>query len=913
MATQAEMYDAYIAGALESEHTYEQIKLLCTGSREEAKEELERLQIEEDWDVDLDGWAEYVSSYGAKHPKPFVVEPVVLGNHRRPQGSKPGTGRTSCWRRLREKLFEDGYSARSVANIEAGATETWMCLADRTEPDNPVKGLVFGSVQSGKTSNMEALVSMAADSGTNVFIVLTGVIDSLRVQTRDRFERDLRNTEAIAWTHLDFSGRDRAFKPSQLKLNAEGQYLHPDRYVITCLKNATRLRSLLRWLYRDPGYTSRMRVLVIDDEADQASPNTAEILDPEDAEVYEQERKAINGLIVNLVNGKGANGEEPMRHFASMNYVSYTATPYANVLNERPGESLYPKDFIQSLQDSDEYFGANVIFGNPEYLDEDGEPACPGLDVVRAVPKCDEDEWKAARKAKKAACPASLIEAVCWFLCTASALRLRGHRKPVSMLVNTSSKVADHFVDRDTVESILAEPIESLLARCGHVYDRERARFTYEDLSRDFSRYGALDRVQRSLPEFDEISDGIRLLVSEVVPISIGDEGAMSYSRGINLCVDNCKAKAESPEGTTLRVIYPSGDQLAAMREAPAFIVIGGNTLSRGLTLEGLCCTYFTRGVTQADTLMQMARWFGYRRGCELYQRIWLTADSLVKYRALARADMELRREIQRFSENHLRPERLGVKVSAMHDIARFMPTAKNKMQMASGCTFDFTGCSFETTIFDPAEAALSAIIGLAERFIASLGAKANAEVGAGAVVWRGVPSDEALAFIKSYTYPEGCEREIPREFLDNVGKDGRYGSWNVAVAGKRNAPSGTWVVGCTELPRVERSRIPGEGLVDIGSMRSGPDALVDVREAVLTPEQRKLLKSRTDIVANRARLGMDRTPLLLIYRIDKDSAASGKRRPLGTPQDVIGISVIVPGDRHAGGATTAYAIDVER
>ena len=86
MATQAEMYDAYIAGALESEHTYEQIKLLCTGSREEAKEELERLQIEEDWDVDLDGWAEYVSSYGAKHPKPFVVEPVVLGNHRRPQG-----------------------------------------------------------------------------------------------------------------------------------------------------------------------------------------------------------------------------------------------------------------------------------------------------------------------------------------------------------------------------------------------------------------------------------------------------------------------------------------------------------------------------------------------------------------------------------------------------------------------------------------------------------------------------------------------------------------------------------------------------------------------------------------------------------------------------------------------------------
>ena len=52
-------------------------------------------------------------------------------------------------------------------------------------------------------------------------------------------------------------------------------------------------------------------------------------------------------------------------------------------------------------------------------------------------------------------------------------------------------------------------------------------------------------------------------------------------------------------------------------------IVIGGDKLSRGLTLEGLTISYFTRSSNTYDTLMQMGRWFGFRPGyldaCRLY------------------------------------------------------------------------------------------------------------------------------------------------------------------------------------------------------------------------------------------------------------------------------------------------------
>lgn len=196
---------------------------------------------------------------------------------------------------------------------------------------------------------------MAADYDWNFFIVLSGTIDNLRKQTRDRFRKDLQNSEGVLWRVLDFTSEDRRFGAENLKLNPlSGSKNFSQRYVTVCLKNRKRLENLIDWLYEDPKRTCKLRVVVIDDEADQASINTAEIT-PEE----EQERCAINQLICNLVNGKKSDGSSPETSFQAMNYVSYTATPYANAFMKDGIDSF---SFPDGMTDGQKYkqFGNSV-------------------------------------------------------------------------------------------------------------------------------------------------------------------------------------------------------------------------------------------------------------------------------------------------------------------------------------------------------------------------------------------------------------------------------------------------------------------------------------------------------------------------------------------------------------------------
>jgi len=143
------------------------------------------------------------------------------------------------------------------------------------------------------------------------------------------------------------------------------------RYFTVCLKNSRRLRNLIEWMRHDQNKLRQMKVLVIDDEADQASINTADI--------SEDERKVVNDLIVKLVEGEPLDGRGIRGDARAMNYISYTATPYASFLNESAPESLYPRHSIWALPTSDEYFGPRQIFG----YQEDENP--DGLDIIRTV------------------------------------------------------------------------------------------------------------------------------------------------------------------------------------------------------------------------------------------------------------------------------------------------------------------------------------------------------------------------------------------------------------------------------------------------------------------------------------------------------------------------------------------------
>lgn len=916
------LYNAYIVERVEEGWSYAFVKMFGKESHEEAFEELKYLQDVEYWDYELslEDWGVYVDRFCMNNPRPFTpgsatVAETTLAKY------KPRRDPDSAWRCLRAS-FQQSMSDLSVCNIEHSACEVLNQLKDNTLEKPPVKGLVFGSVQSGKTSNMEALMCMAADEGWNVFILLSGTIEALRQQTRLRFMRDLPSTASIGWHYIDLSGDHKKWSVSNMNLNAEGSATYGARYVITCLKQKGRLAKLIDWLYGDPARTKRMRIVVIDDEADQASVNTAPILDGEDAEEYEQDRKAINQLICRLVNGERVDGSRPSTAFRAMNYISFTATPYANVLNEKSEESLYPKDFVHSLVDPKEYFGCNVIFGNNECLDEQGETMCPGLDVVRIVGDDEVAIMKQVHEDKAWGIPAGLKDALTWFLCAAAVLRVRGYKKPISMLMHTSSRTADHYTDYELIKDYLErEPREALLDQCKRIYEYETSRFGYQHLEEDFSSYGLLDQVDQDVVPFEEIADEIASLASCVgSPMELGGDEGFRYSEGINLCIDNCKANRSKGGGVHLRLVYPTKEELKGMEKAPVFIVMGGNTLARGLTLEGLVCTYFTRCVTQADTLMQMARWFGYRAGYELLQRIWLTSDARKKYRELSRADMDLKQEIARFAEMGLRPGRLGIKVSSMPNVAKFTTAAKNKMQLASFAEYDFTGVSYELTQFDSDESILKQNAEQSLQLLTEASSVAMPEKGIDATVWRSVPASSVVSYLRGFSISEesSLHEDVPQliAWLDGLDPE-TFPLWNIAVAGKEDAPSGSWsVAGVSGLRRVERTREESDAVcVNIGSLRDGIDAICDVERSRLSSKQlavlEKVQKERKGVIEARALLGLENIPLLLIYRVDRLSKPrkrkNSHRVELGVDFDLFGFSVVLPGNKKASKETKLW------
>ena len=614
-------------------------------------------------------------------------------------------------------------------------------------------------------------------------------------------------------------------------------------------------------------------------------------------------------MIVNLVNGRKSDGSIPDTKFQAMNYIAYTATPYANVLNEAPGESLYPKDFICTLPEAHEYFGAKVIFGNDE---ED----CPGLPIVRNIPISEEIELKKLHKGERVGLPASFQRAIAWFLCAAAVQRNRCYKKPISMLIHTSAIQNYHFAVYEQVQYWLRHNAD-ILNLCRSVYEEEINSVTVDDLRHANPEYGFLDQIDTDYPSFDELCDEINRLLSDIRNIELGEDKRLEYGDGIHLCVDNCRANKAAEEGTYLRIVYPTDAQLAQMDKAPIFIIIGGNTLSRGLTIDGLLCTYFARTSNLADTLMQMARWFGYRKGYELLQRIWMTASAVERFEALTKIDMDLKREVERFMKKGVSPAQFGPRIRNIPEIAKFRITSKRKSQLAEYDDFDFCGDSYETTDFEDNDWLINNLE-LASEFVDVLNSccEPRRSDAAKAWVWDNVSySTIKNEFLGKYIISQysSLYKNLPYfgQWIDAMNSEGKYLRWNVAVIDGDNRERPWMIKDDKATGLIERSRKIDKiardvKWIDIGSLRSGLDALCDINEELLTPEQqihfRAVCKSRKDIISERCEFGLEDKPLLLIYRIKKDGGIPQKRSEKSREQmnvqcDIIGISIIVSGD----------------
>ena len=913
----------WVATKIQEGFTWADVRNLCVAP-DQVEAEFNRLRyftLEIPISMELDDWRNFIAEIEGDYSP--IVEMYGISASGNGNTLPVPTDSGSAWVRYKNNLLgtytgKSKMSEAAVSLVERNSHWILNHIKRDTRAAGAVKGLVMGSVQSGKTANMIGLVSMAAHYDWNFIIVLSGTIDNLRKQTRDRFYDDLTQSGGVSWHILDHTSdpaymMDIKTKESllleDLKLNSfqddksEGIWMH--RYVTVCLKNSTRLRNLIKWLQAKPQRAAKLRILVIDDEADQASVNTRKMMG--DMNEDELERTAVNQLIIDLVNGRDYEGAPSKAPFQAMNYISFTATPYANVLNEAYAASLYPRSFICSLPESNEYFGARAIFGSKE----DGIHT--GLNIVREVPSSEIKALKNLHSGGAGTIPEEFQKAIAWFLCSAAILRLRGHKKSISMLIHTTALQTGHFEEYEVLKNWFRRETAngSVLKLCRSVYEIEKDEFTLEDLAEGYPDYGRLAKVNPQFPDFDEIEPEIKLLLSNIENVMMGEDKQPQYhENGIHLCVDNCKANKVAEEGTYLRVVYPSSDQLQAMSKAPVFIVMGGNTLSRGLTIDGLVCTYFARNSNQADTLMQMARWFGYRSGYELLQRIWMPLDVRKKFELMEEIDEKLKSEIEDFMKKGRSPAQFGPKIMNSAKITKFLLTSKNKAQNMVDCELDFSGESYETTDFMDDQNKLASNIIVTEAFLKKIGTSEVSAVRDSAYVWRDVPVTTILNdFLENQKYHifdcSSLSSHIPNfiSWLKQMNADGRYLKWNVAIAGDKKA-TGRWIVDEANVGKITRTKKKphADGYIDIGSLRSGRDILCDVQKDKLTHDQIVLftsaMQSGKNLISVRGAVGLEDVPLLLLYRIDRDQGKDTKtREKLDSSEDIIGFSIIVPGE----------------
>ncbi len=822
---------------------------------------------------------------------------VVVGIEETEPGIKvPASAKTS-WQLYKKHLLDQSWKKTAVSNIETSALKTLRHM--RLKSSIPVKGLIVGHVQSGKTASMAGLIAMAADHGWNLFIVLTGTLENLRVQTRDRLFDDLVRPGNLSWRLINQPSHNSPPEYQARNMNfTDGSN---DRHLIVCLKNPTRLAGLIRWIKELQAGMDNLRIVIIDDEADQAGINTAD--------VSSDDRTRINGLIVELVN----------LSTQSVNYIAYTATPAANFLNEGPGEGLYPENFIIALKQSDEHFGPVQIFGNS---DSGQEP----LGIVRKVSTTDVDLVNAVYEGDISSIPKSLEDSVLWFLCCVAAMRYRGFSRPVSMLVHTSSRQSHHSGVDDAIKSLLeryatqygATP-KSFKRHAKECWERVTSNLNIADFETRFPMYGRLEEIE-AYPDFDDIYPEFESLLAEVTAIQLDKEGALSYHRGVHICVDNCANNGINDENEIRRLFYPRSAAKGGPNFATAFIVIGGGTLSRGLTIENLVSTFFLRGSAQADSLMQMGRWFGYRKGYELLPRIWMPDETLEKFEFMAQAEEDLRDELERCEHQGTKPSEFGPRVRVNPRINWLRPTAANRMQLAIGANYDFSGVNRQTTLFH--NGAGSGDIHrrnfeFTNGFLRTCGKSTRG--GFGSQVWRHVPIGDVSEFLRNFTFHPSSQffSDVSPflAWLKEHAKAAGFDKWNVVVAGTHDKKGDGWSLPTGSVGRVTRTRLGpmrSDGAVSIGALRDPRDLLADLAgEVVKAPSGQPFTNKY--IEKTRKDHGVGHLPQLLLYLIDKnskpqtqatDKAPDGSelpisekaRQPLEAQEDIVGVSIWLPG-----------------
>lgn len=710
--------------------------------------------------------------------------------------------RWKFWERYRSYLIRQQLPQPAINSLNRITDRILdLCGNPAKEGKFDRRGMVVGDVQSGKTGNYTGLICKATDAGYKVVIVLTGLNNNLRSQTQIRLDEGFigkisvpigeTSSRVIGAGQIDPSAivdwATNRTEKGDFNWKTMSQFgVHPGGrpLLLVVKKNASVLNGVIEWIrltansndHGRPRFTD-MPLLVIDDEADNASVDTRPQSFTDGVADADHKPTAINSKIRQIVSS-----------FDQVSYVGYTATPFANIFIHPDAETgkefqdLFPRDFIVNMPTPDNYIGASRIFGyvredleGNEDEDVSGLPDLivpvedhagslsrretlgwmPPVHKVFHVPLVNGDDI----------IPDSLLTAMRCFALVVAARRERGQgRAHNSMLIHVTRFQA-------VQKRVIAQVQEAL-----------------DTLANDV-RYGG----KAGLAPFRELWE------TEFEPIT----------RGLNLVdcppvawLDLEVALRATVSSISVREINGSSadvlDYDLNKDQGLNVIAVGGDKLARGLTLEGLSITYFLRGSTMYDTLMQMGRWFGYRQGYLDLCRLFTTQDHIDWYGHIAQANDELRREFDRMEAISATPTQFGLRVRRHPSLT---VTSRAKMRHGTELQVSFAGDISETTVFSTTPRILEKNHVAASDFLGRLvddnithipdpeqpRPSGRMNRWKGSHLWTGVPADYVLSFLDMFSTHEDAARAnapVLAKYIREQVRRGELVGWNVLLVG---------------------------------------------------------------------------------------------------------------------------------
>jgi hypothetical protein len=734
--------------------------------------------------ISLDDFKSKVREFTVEKDPPKVLKEIYIDPWLEPVWR---SNEKANWNNYKMALEADG-KEKLVSQLDADTFAILdSCYNPKTKGQWERRGLVYGHVQSGKTANYIGLANKAFDVGYKIVIIFTGMTEDLRKQTQDRVNYGIigknEHSEKYGIGKLTSHKSDSIKGATNIFLDLNSKNVQTlitnlsldQNIVFVVKKNVAVLNSLIKWLNKksiaqNPNQYKILDTpfLIIDDEADNASIQSLskkdyqleqdaleikEIEDIDEADLTPVQLKILEDAKNKTIKAINRNIRICLSLIAQKSFVAYTATPYAVISQRSEGiekeweienvkyvidenSDLFPEHFIIPLEPSPKYMGIEKIFGSERKK---------GLPVIVTIPEQDKLNFPIGRNSIYSfeTIPESLEDAIIHFIVAIFVRESRNQKQHNTMLVHTS-----HQVDKI---DYLAHKIENYLLT---FKDRIKTNVSLKTKFQD-----QLEIVRsNSKNKLFEIHFDLNL-EKYTVPNEITNDHIYSIIDKIALVSYHSKEKDPSLKHFNHKLTYPNLER--DPEETRVFIVVGGNRISRGFTLEGLSTSYFVRESGTQDTLYQMGRWFGFRIGYEDTIMICLPNDQIAWYRDILNLELELRDDLAQMNEREMTPSMWEIKMVNSKSFESLNKKLKlcdeNKLRNTKKKKLSFGGTNQMTKHFKRSNLIQESNLNLTKEFIDRL-AKGNNFVensllheGSPNINFQNIPVSEILSFLSKF------------------------------------------------------------------------------------------------------------------------------------------------------------------